>query len=135
MIKKLFLFTLLVSSFLVISCSNKDKTAPTTAVIDSKWYGTYKYSATTETGVSVESTITVSENGISIYETENGKPVTADFLNSQLKKISDNVYQTEELSGPSYIKFEFASTATGATLTVTEYVDGQASTPEVYNKQ
>ena len=118
MIKKLFLFTLLVSSFLVISCSSENATG-SIIVIPSTWYGTYKYSATTETGVSVESTITVSENGISIYETENGKPVTADFLNSQLKKISDNVYQTEELSGPSYIKFEFASTATGATLTVT----------------
>ena len=241
MIKKLFLFTLLVSSFLVISCNNKDTTGPTTPTvtsIDSKWYGTYKYSLA-EGGMSVESTITVSASGIEIKETVNGKtessslgnenlvkvsddvyktkevqiteglayiefkfsgttltmtdyvngqasvpivhtlqsvidskwydtykylgtsetgkpyestlivdengisfttiqdgqPETGNFLNNQLIKVSENVYQTEELPGPTYVKFEFVSTDTGATLTVTDYIDGQAGTQEVHNRQ
>ncbi|MEI0509145.1 hypothetical protein [Brachyspira intermedia] len=46
MMKKLFLFTLLVSSFLVISCSNENTTGstekqPIGTGIDSKWYNTY----------------------------------------------------------------------------------------------
>ena len=85
--------------------------------------------------MSVQSTLTVSENGMSFYVTRDGKPETSLFINNQsLKKVSDNVYQAEEVSVLSYIKFEFASTDTGKTLTMTDYINGQASTPKVHNR-
>ena len=122
----------------MISCSNKDTTGPTTPTvtsIDLKWHGAYMYSVTTETGVSVESTIIVDADGISIDETKNGETVSLDLGNEKLKNVSENVYQTEEASDLPYIKFEFANTDTAATLTVTEYVDGQASAPIVHTLQ
>ena len=128
--KKLFLFTLFISSFLVISCSNKDITAPTTAVIDSKFYGTYNYSAITEIGVPIESKMTVSENGIS----SRGSSPASIFMNNQLKKVSENVYQTEESLDSSYIKFEFYIIDTAAKLIVTDYKKGQASAPKIHTK-
>ena len=136
MIKKLFLFTLLVSSFLVISCNNKDTTGPTTPTvtsIDSKWYGTYKYSLA-EGGMSVESTITVSASGIEIKETVNGKTESSSLGNENLVKVSDDVYKTKEVQiteGLAYIEFKFS----GTTLTMTDYVNGQASVPIVHTLQ
>ncbi|MEI0700995.1 hypothetical protein [Brachyspira intermedia] len=69
MIKKLFLFTLLVSSFLVISCSNKDTTGeqPIGTGIDSKWYNTYSGSISDKTtGEKIPVILKIDSTGVTI---------------------------------------------------------------------
>ncbi|PTY39800.1 hypothetical protein [Brachyspira hampsonii] len=87
MIKKLFLFTLLVSSFLVISCNNKDKTGPNNASvgIDTIYAGTYSGNTSIyeDFGIMTETmltTLTVRADGSALIELNNsGAIITIDI--------------------------------------------------------
>ncbi|WP_096735867.1 hypothetical protein [Brachyspira sp. G79] len=65
MIKKLFLFTLLVSSFLVISCNNKDKTGTGASPEIETYAGTYNgnMSYTVDPSQNFQTTLTVNADG------------------------------------------------------------------------
>ncbi|OEJ15376.1 hypothetical protein BFL38_13880 [Brachyspira hampsonii] len=104
--KKLFLFTLLVSSFLVISCSNKDTTGSTAAVIDSKWHGTYSGPATDPIAGQVTLTMVVDANGITLTEVAStGESGSATIPNAQITKVSDDTYT----AGNGIFKFVFTA--------------------------
>ncbi|PTY39799.1 hypothetical protein [Brachyspira hampsonii] len=106
MIKKLFLFTLLVSSFLVISCSNKDTTGATAAVIDSKWYGTYSGTVTDPSAGQSTLTMVVNANGITVTQNaSSGESGSTQITNDKIIKVSDNTYT----AGNGILKFVFAS--------------------------
>ncbi|OEJ15374.1 hypothetical protein BFL38_13870 [Brachyspira hampsonii] len=89
MMKKLFLFTLLVSSFLVISCSNKDTTSPTGTGIEQQYRG-YRYSGDASysmmPGVPMPTTITINSDG-SITSSFAGGVQTVNF---EAKNIFNN---------------------------------------------
>ena len=95
MIKKLFLFTLLVSGFLVISCSNKNTTGVSSGIIDHKWHGTY-YGKVFDLSIRIEYVeLIVDDNGFRIklflYD---GNEVDSIYSNEMIMKLSDNTYIT-----------------------------------------
>ncbi|MBW5389919.1 hypothetical protein [Brachyspira hampsonii] len=86
MIKKLFLFTLLVSSFLVISCSNKDTTGATGTGIDSKYDGTYYYGTSER--------IVVANGGTTSYTYGNYSTTVLTVSKEKYYKLSYNSFKT-----------------------------------------
>uniref|UniRef100_UPI003F4C0551 hypothetical protein n=1 Tax=Brachyspira catarrhinii TaxID=2528966 RepID=UPI003F4C0551 len=128
MMKKLFLFTLLVSSFLVISCSNENTTGSTgteTRVgtgIDLKYAGAiYEASNVKKKNGTVLSIlqITISnDGGYKIYYRETSDVSgTSDALPSEIFKVSETKYNTE-FFGEVARTFEFSSD--GSTLRLYE---------------
>ncbi|AEM22908.1 hypothetical protein Bint_2302 [Brachyspira intermedia PWS/A] len=129
MIKKLFLFTLLVSSFLVISCSNEDTTGSTgteTRVgtgIDLKYAGEiYEALNVQKKNGTVLSVlrITISNDGgykLFYVETSDANTYNGEVVPKEIFKVSDTKYNTE-FFGEVTRTFEFASD--GSTLTLHE---------------
>ena len=112
MIKKLFLFTLLVSSFLVISCSNKDTTAPTVTGIDSSYIGTYtgKIKYNVPSSPEYQTTLVVKDDGSASF-TVDTIISTVDILKADIKKTGEGKYTAEG------IDFSFAESSVTINIT------------------
>ncbi|MEI0700996.1 hypothetical protein [Brachyspira intermedia] len=107
MMKKLFLFTLLVSSFLVISCSNKDTTGsteekPIGTGIDSIYVGTYEGTIYNPdpTTQSMTFTLTVNADGGGSLKCVSNPTVPNDinkvFFSTDIDKYSDTKYKFKD---------------------------------------
>ncbi|ASJ20911.1 hypothetical protein [Brachyspira hampsonii] len=114
MIKKLFLFTLLVSSFLVISCSNKDTTGSTGTGIDSKWYGTYSGNIYDPNGSSAAIQVTLKVDSTGATITMMGLPLPT-LPQEVIVKDSDTKYHSLSNNENS---FTFVFDSGGVNLTV-----------------
>lgn len=137
MMKKLFLFTLLVSSFLVISCSNEDTTGateekPIGTGIDAKYAYTYEGTEANpnDHNQSITMILIVDSNGGGSLEIKSTIPeITSDkknFTSSQIDKYSDTKYKFQDGS------FEFNFSNDGSTVDV---ISGGASLLTLNKKQ
>ncbi|WP_143277841.1 hypothetical protein [Brachyspira sp. G79] len=121
MTKKIFLFTLLVSSFLVISCGN-DSTNPETEKpigtgIDTKYVGTYENNAAEGKNGTMQVIYEVTTDGginTTINYYSNGQTYTGALLAKEIDKYSDTKYKSSFGAGET---FEFS--ADGSSLTIT----------------
>ena len=96
MMKRLFLFTLLVSGFLVISCSNKNTTGVSSGIIDHKWHGTYAGEVLDLSRDTESVKLFVDANGfqVSLFFNSGTEVVDTMYSNETIMKVSDNTYVT-----------------------------------------
>ena len=112
MMKKLFLFTLLVSSFLVISCSNKDTTGSTVTGIDSSYIGTYtgKMKYDTASSLEYQSTLVVNNDGSASF--------TVDTIFDNFNIPKADITKTGEGKYTAY-GIDFSFTGSSVTIKIT----------------